>query len=416
MSNQLNDTDVYILAAGRTPMGGLLGSLASLTAIDLGKHVVQGTLARTPLRTDEIDEVVFGNVIAAGNGQNPARQVAVKAGLPHSTPATTINKVCASGLKAVAFASQAIRLGDAHTVIAGGTESMTNAPHLFPKARTGVKYGSAEIVDAVAVDGLTDAFGQYAMGVAAEATNRDYALTREMQDDYAIESYTKAGAATRDGKFAEIIPVEVAQGKGKPNKLVTADDEVSNFLPDKMRTLRPSFDPKGSVTAANASPLSDGAAAIVLVSGKKLKQLVADGRLAPHSTTVFKVLATADAEQEPVKFTTTPAVALPKALAKAGISADQLDFVELNEAFACVALANVHILGLPKEKVNVFGGAVAMGHPLGASGARILATLTTVLNAHNARYGAAAICNGGGGATACVIERVQLAGALENRL
>ncbi|KAI9151153.1 erg10, acetyl-CoA C-acetyltransferase [Blastocladiella emersonii ATCC 22665] len=407
MATNFASNDVFILAVGRTPIGGFLGSLASLTAVELGKRAVQGVLARSGIEPAEVDEVYFGNVISAGNGQNPARQVAVHAGLPVTVPATTVNKVCASGLKAIALAAQSIRLGDTHVAVAGGTESMTNAPHLFPKARAGVKYGTAEIVDALAVDGLTDAFGQYAMGVAAESTVKDYALTRAQQDDYAIESYTRAQAATRDGLFAEIIPVEVATGKGKPPKTVTADDEVTNLHPDKLRALRPSFDAQGTITAANSSPLSDGAAAVVLVSGHKLQQLLAAGRVSKGAA-VFKLLAAADAEQEPVKFTTTPAVALPKALAKAGMTVDQVDFFELNEAFACVALANTHILGVSTDKVNVLGGAVALGHPLGCSGARIVATLCTVLNHKNARIGAAGICNGGGGASALVVERVIL--------
>ncbi|KAJ3362000.1 erg10, acetyl-CoA C-acetyltransferase [Allomyces javanicus] len=400
------DRDVYIVAAVRTPIGGYNGSLASLNAIDLGKIAVQGALAKAPVAAADVEEVYFGNVVSAGNGQNPARQVAVHSGIPNTVPATSVNKVCASGMKAVALAAQAIRLGDTHVAVAGGTESMSSAPHLFPKARFGVKYGHTELLDALVVDGLTDAFGKYSMGIAAEATVKDYALTRADQDDHAIASYTRAQEATKAGRFtAEIVPVEVAQGRGKPPKVVTADDEVANLNPDKLRALRPSFDPQGSVTAANSSPLSDGASAIVLVSGAKLAQLVKDGKVA-KGTAVFKLLASADAEQEPIKFTTTPAVAVPKALTKAGLKVSDVDFFELNEAFSCVALANSKILGIKADQVNVFGGAVAMGHPLGCSGARIITTLTSVLNHHQAKIGCAGICNGGGGASACVIERV----------
>ncbi|KNE63406.1 acetyl-CoA C-acetyltransferase [Allomyces macrogynus ATCC 38327] len=405
-ANNVNDKDVFILAAVRTPIGSYNGSLASLNAIELGTHVVKGALAKADIPSSMVDEFYFGNVVSAGNGQNPARQVAVHAGIPITTPATTINKVCASGMKAIALAAQSIRLGETHCAIAGGTESMSHAPHLLPKARFGVKYGHTPLLDSLVTDGLSDAFGKYSMGIAAEATVRDFGFTREQQDDHAVESYTRAQAATKAGLFApEMIPVEVTVGKTK--KVVTTDDEVKNVNPTKMRSLKPSFDPKGSVTAANSSPLSDGAAAVVLVSGKRLRGLLAEGKVKSGSV-VFRVLANADAEQEPIKFTTTPAVAVPRALAKAGFGVTDVDYFEFNEAFSCVALANTRILNLDPERVNVLGGAVALGHPLGCSGARIVATLCNVLNHKNARLGCAGICNGGGGASAVVVERVLL--------
>ncbi|KAI9221540.1 Thiolase, N-terminal domain-containing protein [Blastocladiella britannica] len=413
MSNSIADTDVFVLAAARTPLGGFLGSLSTMTAVQLGAHAVRGTLARTPLRPDEIDEVYFGNVIQAGNGQNPARQVSVAAGLPQSVPATSVNKVCASGLKAVSLAAAAIRCGDAHVIVAGGTESMSNAPHLLPKVRGGIKYGAGEIKDALAVDGLSDAFGGYAMGVAAESTVRDFAMTRDQQDAFACSSYERARTATAAAKFAEILPVEIAGKKGCVT--VDKDDEPGNYMPDKMKTLRPAFDPQGSVTAANSSPMSDGAAAVIVVSGLKVRELIRDGRI-KTGTTLYKVRACADAEQEPVKFTTTPSVAIPIALKRAGLTIADLDFIELNEAFACVAVANMSLLGVDAARVNVYGGAVALGHPLGCSGARILATLCTVLAQEGGRIGAAAICNGGGGATACIVEKVSVVEDMGGRL
>ncbi|KAL7750869.1 erg10, acetyl-CoA C-acetyltransferase [Sorochytrium milnesiophthora] len=425
-----NGTHVFIVSTARTPIGGYNGSLASFSAVELGSLAAKAALQRAQVQPDAVEEVYFGNVLMANNGQNPARQVSVRAGLPVTVPATSINKVCASGMKAMSLASQSIRLGLTDVALAGGTESMSNAPHYLPRARFGLRYGNGEIIDACVQDGLTDAFDGFLMGSAAEHTVKEYNLTRQEQDDYAISSYQRAQRATADGKFVgEIVPIEVAQGRGKLPKVVNADDEVSNLQADKMRTLKPLFgmpalakqpptlasgpeasngqqqQHTGSVTAANASPLSDGAAAMVLVSGKKLKEMQSAGQLATD-TPVFRLLSCADAEQDPVRFTTTPSLAVPKALRLAGLSHSDISFYELNEAFACVALANCRIMQLDPAKVNVYGGAVAMGHPLGCSGARIVVTLCNVLQREGGKYGVAGICNGGGGASACVIERV----------
>lgn len=400
--------DAFIIAGARTPIGCYNGALSPLTAVELGKFAVQGALKKSNLSPSDVQEIIFGNVVSAGSGQNPARQVALAAGLPPTVPATTVNKVCASGMKAISIGTQLIRLGEADVVVAGGTESMTNCPYLVPRARFGVRYGHAEFLDALLLDGLTDAFGKFPMGIAAEKTVKDYQLTREAQDNFAVTSYTRAQKAMQGGYFdQEIAPVEVILGRGKPPTIVSADEQINHFNQEKLRQLRPSFDQNGTITAANASPLSDGAAAVILVSGEKLQTMITNGLISPGSS-VFKILSTADAEQEPIKFTTTPSLAIPKALEKANIFPEQIDFYELNEAFACVALANMKELQLDPEKVNVFGGAVALGHPLGCSGARILITLCSVLKHHKATNGCAAICNGGGGASACIVERVTI--------
>ncbi|KAJ1508611.1 erg10, acetyl-CoA C-acetyltransferase [Coelomomyces lativittatus] len=376
--------DVFIVAGARTPLGCYNGTLSPLSAVELGKYAVQGALKKSNLSPSDVQEIVFGNVVGAGLGQNPARQVALAAGLPPTVPATTVNKVCASAMKAISIATQLIRLGEADVVVAGGTESMTNCPYLVPRARFGVRYGHAELLDALLLDGLTDFSGKCPMGVAAEKTVAAYNLTREAQDDYAIVSYTRAQKAIQAGYFdQEIVPVEIRLGRNKPPVIVSSDEQVNHFDQEKLRQLRPSFDEKGSITAANASPLSDGAAAVVLVSGEKLHSMI-DRGLVSQGASVFRILSTADAEQEPVKFTTSPSIAIPKALEKANVFPDQVDFYEINEAFSCVALVNMKELNLKHEKVNVFGGAVALGHPLGCSGARILITLCSVLKHHKA--------------------------------
>ncbi|KAJ1994873.1 erg10, acetyl-CoA C-acetyltransferase [Dimargaris cristalligena] len=407
----MSSRDVYIIGSSRTPLGGFNGSLASLSAVQLGSIAVKAALAKANIDPTEVQELIFGNVLSANVGQNPARQVALGAGCSSAVPSTTVNKVCASGMKAVALAAQSILLGDNDVVVAGGTESMTNVPYYLPKARFGAKYGNFETVDGLVADGLTDAYDHQAMGIAAEKCASDYQITREMQDDFAIQSYTRAQAAQREGLMApEICPVSVKQGRGKPDLVVKDDDEVSRFNPDKMRQLRPAFKPTdGTVTAANASSMNDGAAALVLVSGEKLASM------AVKPEVVIRLLSTADAAREPVDFTVAPSLAIPKALTKAartlGLDADHIpedfiDYYEINEAFSVVALANAEILKISQDKINVFGGAVAMGHPLGCSGARVIVTLINVLTQKNAKRGCAGICNGGGGASAVVLERV----------
>ncbi|KAF1975267.1 acetyl-CoA acetyltransferase IB [Bimuria novae-zelandiae CBS 107.79] len=392
---------VYIVSAVRTPVGMFLGSLASLSATQLGSHAVKAAVERAGLKPEDIQEVFMGNVLSANLGQNPARQMALGAGLPESVVCTTINKVCASSIKALIVGAQTIITGNADIVVAGGAESMTNTPHYLPNLRTGAKFGDQPLVDGLLKDGLTDAYKKEHMGLQGEECADDHGFNREQQDDYCIRSYKKANAATEAGWFKEeIAPIEVSGGRGKPNKVVDQDDEPKNFNESKTRTLRPSFKPQnGTVTAANASPLSDGAAALVLVSEAALKQ----HNLKP----IAKILGWGDAAQNPSKFTTTPALAIPKALKHAGIEQSAVDAFEINEAFSVVALANMKLLGLSEDKVNLHGGAVALGHPLGASGARITTTLLGVLREKKGKIGCAGICNGGGGASAIVIESLQ---------
>jgi acetyl-CoA C-acetyltransferase len=335
-------------------------------------------------------------------GQNPARQCAINAGLDEATIATTVNKVCASGLKAIILGAQTIMTGNASIVVAGGTESMSNTPHYLPNLRTGVKYGDGGLIDGVQKDGLRDAYGkQELMGMQAELCASTHEITREQQDEYAIKTYQKAQAATEAGVFkAEIAPIEVSGGRGKPNVVVDRDEEVKNLNVDRLKSARPVFIPgSGTVTAANASPINDGASAVVLVSEAKLKEL----GIKP----IAKILGWGDAAHAPEKFTTAPSLAIPKAIKHAGLTADNVDFYEINEAFSVVSLANIKLLGLDPEKVNVFGGSVAIGHPLGCSGARIITTMTTVLKEKKAKIGCVGICNGGGGASALVIENLQ---------
>lgn len=358
-----------------------------------------GAVSRAGIDPKEVEEVYFGNVLSANVGQGPARQCAIGGGLPQTTIATTVNKVCASSLKAVVLGAQNIMLGTSSIVVAGGTESMSNSPHYLPNLRTGSKYGDQTLIDACIKDGLTDAYKKEHMGLAAELCASDNDLSREAQDEYAIGTYKRAQAATEAGLFKEIIPVEVPGGRGKPNIKIDRDDEVKNLNEDKLRAMRPAFKPDGTVTAPNAAPLNDGAAAVVLMSEAKVKEL--------GVKPIAKILGWGDAEREPERFTVAPALAIPKAIKHAGLTDKDIDYYEINEAFSAVALANIKLLGLDAEKVNVFGGSVAIGHPLGCSGARILATLTSVLKEKNAKIGCVGICNGGGGASALVIENLQ---------
>ena len=387
---------VVIVSAVRTPIGSFMGALSSVPATKLGAAAIKGALNKINLDPKLVDEVLMGNVVQAGNGQAPARQAALYAGLSESVACTTVNKVCASGMKAVMQGAQAIMAGDAEIVVAGGMENMSLIPH-YVHLRNGVKFGPTSLVDGMQKDGLTDAYDNNAMGVCADLCASEYNITREDQDNFAIQSYERSAAAWEAGKFdAEIVPVEVPQRRGDAI-VVSKDEEYTNVKLDKIPSLAAVFTKEGTVTAANASTINDGAAALVLMSEEKAKSL--------GLTPLACIKSYADAAQEPKWFTTAPAKALPKALDKAGISISDVDFFEFNEAFAVVGLANAQILGLDNDKINVNGGAVSLGHPLGCSGARIIVTLINVLNQNNAKIGAAAICNGGGGASAIVIER-----------
>lgn len=390
-------TEVVIVSAVRTPIGSFGGVLSTLTATELGAAAIRGALSRAGIQPELVEEVYMGNVVSANVGQAPAKQAALKAGLPPTVPCTTINKVCASGTKAIMMAAQSIQLGLADVVIAGGMESMSNVPYYVPKARFGYKYGNAVLVDGLSKDGLLDAYDHCAMGVFADRTATRYNLSREDQDAYAVQSYRRAETATADGSFgAEIVPVEVVGRKG--TIIVGEDEEFKNVIYDKIPGLKPAFTKDGTVTAANASTINDGASALVVMSRRK-----ADGLgLKP----LARILGYADAEQEPEWFTTAPTKAVPKALERAGLTIADIDFFEINEAFAVVPLAFSEVLGVPQEKMNVLGGAVSIGHPLGASGARIVTTLTNVLHQRGGRFGAVGICNGGGGASALVIEKL----------
>lgn len=389
--------EVVIISAVRTPIGSFGGVLSTLTATELGAAAIRGALSRAGIQGDLVEEVYMGNVVSANVGQAPAKQAALKAGLPPTVPCTTINKVCASGTKAIMMAAQSIQLGLADVVVAGGMESMSNVPYYIPKARFGYKYGNGELVDGLSKDGLLDAYDQCAMGVFADRTATRYHISREDQDAYAVQSYRRAETATADGSFgAEIVPVEVAGRKGTVT--VGEDEEFKNVIYDKIPGLKPAFTKDGSVTAANASTINDGASALVVMSRRKADEL----GLKP----IARILGYADAEQEPEWFTTAPTKAVPKALERAGLTLADIDFFEINEAFAVVPLAFSQVLEVPLEKMNVLGGAVSIGHPLGASGARIVTTLTNVLQQRNRRFGAVGICNGGGGASALIIEKL----------
>ena len=388
--------EVVIVSAARTPIGSFLGALSTIPAPKLGAIAIKGALDKINLKPELVEEVLMGNVVQAGTGQAPARQAAIYAGIPNTVPCTTINKVCASGMKTVMQAAQSIALGDTNIVVAGGMENMSLIPH-YLYARSATKFGPTTLVDGMQKDGLVDAYDQNAMGVCADACASKYEFSREEQDAYAIQSYERSSAAWETGKFNnEVVPVEVPQRRGEPI-IVAKDEEYTNVRMDKIPQLRPAFTKDGTVTAANASTINDGAGAMVLMSKEKAEEL----GLKPLAT----IKSYADAAHEPEWFTTAPAKALPKALDKAGVTIDDIDFFEFNEAFAIVGLANMKILGLTDKNVNVNGGAVSLGHPLGCSGVRILITLLNVLEQNNAKIGAAAICNGGGGASAMIIER-----------
>jgi len=387
--------EVVIVSAVRTPIGSFMGALSTIPAPKLGAIAIKVALERINLNPNLVDEVFMGNVVQAGTGQAPARQAALYAGIPNTVPCTTVNKVCASGMKAVMLAAQSIALGDASIVVAGGMENMSLIPH-YLYARTGTKFGPTSLIDGMQKDGLVDAYDQNAMGVCADACAKEYHFSREEQDAYAIQSYKRSAAAWEAGKFDnEIISVEVPQRRGEP-VIFNKDEEFTNVVLDKIPQLRPAFTKDGTVTAANASTINDGAAAMILMSKEKALEL----GLKPLAT----IKGYADAAHEPEWFTTAPAKALPKALNKAGISINDVDFFEFNEAFSVVGLANMKLLGLNDSNVNVNGGAVSLGHPLGCSGVRIIVTLLNVLQQNDAKIGAAAICNGGGGASAIIIE------------
>ncbi|KAH9745364.1 Acetyl-CoA acetyltransferase cytosolic 1 [Citrus sinensis] len=445
-SDSIKPRDVCIVGVARTPMGGFLGTLSSLSATKLGSIAIEAALKRANVDPSLVQEVFFGNVLSANLGQAPARQAALGAGIPNSVVCTTVNKVCASGLKAIMLASQSIQLGINDVIVAGGMESMSNAPKYLAEARKGSRLGHDSLVDGMLKDGLWDVYNDCSMGTCAELCAEQHSITRENQDDFAVLSFERGIAAQDAGAFAwEIVPVEVSAGRGKPSTIVDKDEGLgkqvgynnfllanlqlpvklpsvciwncfSNFLlndvahvafilyqfdPAKLRKLRPSFKENGgTVTAGNASSISDGAAALVLVSGEKVLKL--------GLQVIAKITGYADAAQAPEMFTTAPALAIPKAISNAGLEASQVDCYEINEAFAVVALANQKLLGLNPDKVNVHGGAVALGHPLGCSGARILVTLLGVLRQKNGKYGVGGVCNGGGGASALVVELVLL--------
>jgi acetyl-CoA C-acetyltransferase len=388
--------DVYIIAGARTAIGSFMGSLASVSATRLGAAAIKGALAKAGVDPSHVDEVYMGNVLSANLGQAPARQAAIYAGLPNTVICTTVNKVCASGMKSIMLAANAIMLGDAHIVVAGGMENMSSVPHYIGQSRSGYKLGHGELTDGMLKDGLWDVYNNYHMGNAAELCAKECNISREMQDEFTIESYKRAQNAIAQGWFKnEIVPVEIAQRSGAP-LIVDADEEPARVTFDKIPGLKPVFVKDGTVTAANASTLNDGASALILASA----EAVAKYGLKP----IAKFRAGADAEKAPEWFTTAPSDALPKALAKAGLTKDKIDAWEINQAFAVVSIANEQILGLDRTKVDTWGGAVALGHPLGSSGSRVVVTLLSVLAASGGKYGAAGICNGGGGASAVVIE------------
>lgn len=390
--------EVFIISAVRTPIGSFGGSLSGVSATRLGATAIKGALEKAGIPADQVNEVIMGNVVSANLGQAPARQAARFAGLPDNVPCTTVNKVCASGMKAITFGAQSVMLGMNDIVVAGGMENMSQIPYYIPNARWGYKYGNAELIDGLAKDGLTDVYDQQAMGVFADRTAAKYGITREQQDTYAIDSYKRTAEATGNGYLAsEIVPVEIAQKKGDPLRILD-DEEYRKVVFDKIPGLRPAFTPDGTVTAANASTINDGATALILASEAAVKRL----GLKP----IAVIRGFADAEQAPEWFTTSPTVAAPKALKMAGLSAQDISYFEVNEAFSVVALAFEKILEVDHDKNNIFGGAVSLGHPLGASGARIVTTLCNVLQQKDGKYGLAAICNGGGGASALVIERL----------
>lgn len=387
--------EVYIIAAARTPIGSFMGSLSTIEAPKLGATAIKGALKKANISADVVDEVFMGNVLQANVGQAPARQAAIFAGLNQSVPCTTVNKVCASGMKAIMLGAQTIMAGDNHCVVVGGMENMSLVPHYY-NARNGVKLGDIKLIDGMVKDGLTDVYNRVHMGVCAEKCATEYKFTREEQDNFAITSYKRSAAAWAAGKFDnEVVPVEVPQRKGDA-LIVNKDEEYTNVNMDKIPALAPVFDKDGTVTAANASTLNDGASALILMSKEKMEAL----GLKP----IAKIVSYADAAQAPEWFTTSPTLALNKALEKAKLTTSNIDFWELNQAFSVVGLANTKLLNIDAAKVDVNGGAVALGHPLGNSGSRIIVTLINVLKQNGGKLGAAAICNGGGGASAMIIE------------
>ncbi|KAL3849125.1 hypothetical protein ACJIZ3_011007 [Penstemon smallii] len=398
--DSIKPRDVCIVGVARTPMGGFLGALSSLPATKLGSVAIQSALKRANLDPTLVQEVFFGNVLSANLGQAPARQAALGAGIPNSVVCTTVNKVCASGMKATMLAAQSIQLGINDVVVAGGMENMSNVPKYLAEARKGSRLGHDSLVDGMLKDGLWDVYNDVGMGVCAELCAEHHSITREEQDNYAVQSFERGIAAQDSGAFSwEIVPVEVSGGRGRPSTIVDKDEGLGKFDAAKLRKLRPSFkETGGTVTAGNASSISDGAAALVLVSGETALKLGLE--------VIAKISGYGDAAQAPELFTTAPALAIPKAISNAGLEASQIDYYEINEAFAVVALANQKLLGLDPEKVNIHGGAVSLGHPLGCSGARILVTLLGVLRQKNGKYGVGGVCNGGGGASALVVEVV----------
>ena len=394
---KMKTKEVVIVSVARTPIGSFMGSLSKIPAPKLGAIAIKGALDKINLNPNLIDEVFMGNVVSAGIGQAPARQAAIFAGIPDTVPCSTINKVCASGMKSVMLAAQSISLGDTEIVVAGGMENMSSIPH-YLHGRQGTKFGPTTLEDGMQKDGLVDAYDKVAMGVCADACATKYGFSREDQDAYAIQSYQRSSEAWKSGKFSdEITPVEIPQRRGAPI-LMTEDEEYKNVKMDKIPSLRAAFSNEGTVTAANASTINDGGAALILMSMEKALEL----KLTP----IAKIKSFADAAHEPEWFTTAPSKAIPKALSKANITIDDVDYFELNEAFALVGLANMKIMGLNNDSVNINGGAVSLGHPLGVSGARIIISLISVLKQNNAKIGAAGICNGGGGASAMIIESI----------
>ena len=394
---KMKTKEVVIVSVARTPIGSFMGSLSKISAPKLGAIAIKGALDKINLNPELIDEVFMGNVVSAGVGQAPARQAAIFAGIPDTVPCTTINKVCSSGMKSVMLAAQSISLGDTEIVVAGGMENMSLIPH-YLHGRQGTKFGPTTLEDGMQKDGLVDVYEKVAMGACADACATKYGFSREDQDAYAIQSYQRSSEAWKSGKFSdEIIPVEIPQRRGAP-VLMTEDEEYKNVKMEKIPSLRAAFSKEGTVTAANASTINDGGAALILMSAEKALEL----KLTP----IAKIKSFADAAHEPEWFTTAPSKAIPKALSKANITIDDVDYFELNEAFSVVGLANMKILNLKNERVNVNGGAVSLGHPLGVSGARIIIALTSILKQHNAKIGAAGICNGGGGASAMIIESI----------
>ena len=390
--------DVVIVSAVRTPIGSFGGALSGISAPKLGATAISAAIKKAGIQPKDVEEVLMGNVLQAGIGQAPARQAAIYAGISENVPCTTINKVCSSGMKAIMMATQSIKAGDADIIVAGGMENMSTVPHYLQNSRNGTKLGNMPLVDGLVLDGLTDVYNEQHMGVCAELCASEHQISREEQDAFALESYRRSAAAWEAGKYkSEVVPVHVPQRRGD-DLIIDTDEDFSKVRHDKVPSLRPVFKKDGTITAANASNINDGACALVIMSAEKAAEM----QLSP----LAKITGYADAAHEPEWFTTAPAKALPKALEKAGINLNQVDYFEFNEAFSVVGLANMKILGLDSSKVNVNGGAVSLGHPLGASGARIVNTLLSVLDQNNGKVGAAAICNGGGGASALVIEKI----------